>query len=71
MHSHQFGTYSKPVEQLQVEKVEFWTLFESFGGPWGVLGGSWLGHIGSKNERLEDTNRMVCISINLEPIQAQ
>ena len=47
MRFHQFRTYSSPVEQLQVEKVEFWALFVSFWGPWGVLGGSWRGHIGS------------------------
>ena len=47
MRFHQFRTYSSPVEQLQVEKVEFWTLLESFLGPWGVLGGSWRGYIAS------------------------
>ena len=39
MHSHQFGTYSKPVEQLQVEKVEFLTLFASFLGHFVSFGG--------------------------------
>ena len=39
MRFHQFRTYSSPVEQLQVEKVEFSTLLESLWGPWGVLGG--------------------------------
>ena len=42
MRLYQFRTYSSPVQQLQVEKVEFSTLFESFLGHivsfWGLLG---------------------------------